>query len=130
MRRNPTRGQLRVPRRILVVDGNMDAAQSFGALLRSLGHEVQFAHDDATAMQVARTFRPQFVFLDLSLPWVDGFEVARSLRREPGSQAATIIALTASGHDELRALEAGCDQYIVKPIAPEFLASLFGVALR
>src|SRR3954468_24248741 len=115
-------------RRILIVDDNVDAAVSMAAVLRLSGHEVQLAHDGSWALKHAQAFRPEFVFLDLGLPGLDGFEVARSLRREPGLEAVRIIALTGSSSAETRerALDAGCDQYIVKPMDPGFLDSLLG----
>jgi DNA-binding response OmpR family regulator len=113
-------------RRILVVDDNIDAAASMAHLLRLSGHDVQLAHDGAWALKHAQAFRPDFVFLDLGLPGLDGFEVARSLRREPGLESVRIIALTGDGHANARdkALDAGCDQFMLKPMDPAFLDSL------
>jgi CheY-like chemotaxis protein len=120
-----------VGRRILVVDDNVDAATTVAELLKLSGHEVRLAHDGAWAIRSAQAFRPEFVFLDLALPGVDGFEVARALRREPGLESMRIIALTGSSHADLRdrAFEAGCDQYIVKPMDPAFLESLLGKSI-
>jgi DNA-binding response OmpR family regulator len=116
----------RTPRRILIIDDNVDLATSLAALLRASGHEVRLAHDGAWALKDAQAFRPEFVFLDLGLPGMDGFQVARSLRREPGLESARIIAVTGDGHAESReqALLAGCDQFILKPMDPAFLDSL------
>jgi DNA-binding response OmpR family regulator len=113
-------------RRILIVDDNVDAAVSMAGLLRLSGHEVQLAHDGSWALKHAQAFRPEFVFLDLGLPGLDGFEVARSLRREPGLEAVRIIALTGDGDANARdkALDAGCDQFMLKPMDPAFLSSL------
>lgn len=113
-------------RRILVVEDNVDTAISMADILRLSGHEVQLAHDGAWALKCAQAFRPEFVFLDLGLPGLDGFEVARSLRREPGLESVRIIALTGSGHADARerALSAGCDQFMLKPMDPAFLSSL------
>jgi CheY-like chemotaxis protein len=116
------------PRRVLVVDDNVDSANSIAMLLRERGHEVEVAHDGLKALELARRVRPEFVFLDLGLPGLDGFEVARALRREPGLQGARIIAVTgyAQESDRRRALEAGIDQHLVKPADPAFLESLLG----
>jgi CheY-like chemotaxis protein len=123
-----TKGLSPGARRILVVDDDVDGAAMMAALLELSGHEVRLAHDGAFAIASARAFRPDFVFLDLGLPALDGFEVARTLRREPGLESMRIIALTGSADAEARerALEAGCDQYLVKPIDPGFLDSLLG----
>jgi DNA-binding response OmpR family regulator len=113
-------------RRILIVDDNVDAAASLAEVLRLSGHEVRVAHDGAWALKDAQAFRPEFVFLDLGLPGMDGFQLARSLRREAGLESARLLALTGDGHAEAReeALLAGCDQFILKPMDPAFLDSL------
>lgn len=105
------------PQRILLVEDHADVADSFLMLLHSLGHEVQVAPDGATAMEAARRYRPQVVFLDIGLPDMDGYEVARCLRAEY-AQALRLIALTGYGQeqDRRRALEAGFDEHLVKPV--------------
>lgn len=87
---------------------------------------MRLAHDGAWALKDAQAFRPEFVFLDLGLPGMDGFQLARSLRREPGLESVRIIALTGDGQADAReqALLAGCDQFILKPMDPAFLDSL------
>lgn len=116
------------PRRVLVVDDNVDSANSIAMLLQHGGHDVQVAHDGHKALEMARSLRPEFVFLDLGLPGLDGFEVARALRREPALQGTRIIAVTgyAQESDRRRALEAGVDQHLVKPADPAFIESLLG----
>ena len=116
------------PRRVLVVDDNVDTAESIGILLKEAGHEVHVAHDGLKALEVARRTRPEFVLLDLGLPGLDGFEVARALRREPDLAGVRIIAITgyASETDRRKAQEAGIDQHLVKPADPAFLESLLG----
>jgi CheY-like chemotaxis protein len=111
-----------------VVDDNVDQANSIALLLEHAGHEVQVAHDGLKALELARSTRPEFVFLDLGLPKLDGFEVARALRREPGLAGVRIIAVTGYGQesDRAKALEAGIDQHIVKPADPAFIESLLG----
>src|SRR5262245_29549453 len=90
------------PRRILVVDDNVDSADSMAVLLRLNGHEVQIAHDGLTALEEARAFQPEVVFLDLNLPEMDGYEVARRLRLEPELRGMTLVAMTGYGQDEDR----------------------------
>ena len=114
--------------RVLVVDDNMDTAESMALLVRGLGHEVDFAISGRVALQVARAFRPNIVFLDLGLPDVDGCELASQLRGEAQPSGTRIIAVTGSGRldDRERALRSGCDDYVVKPLDVGFLTSLLG----
>ncbi len=113
-------------RRILVVDDNQDVAESLAMLLRRRGHEVRLAADGAAALALAREEAPDVVLLDLGLPGMDGHEVARRLRQQPGFDKALVVALTGSSSedDRLRSREAGCDHYFVKPIDPDELDQL------
>lgn len=115
-----------VARRILVVDDNTDAADSLGMLLGILGHEVEIAHDGVAALQVARRFGPELVFLDIGLPEMNGYEVARRLRTEAGLAAAKLIVLSGYGteRDRLRSREAGFDLHLVKPVDPSSLPAV------
>lgn len=115
--------------RILVVDDNVDAAATLAVLIRLLGHEVRIAQDGKTAIDLARSMRPDFLFLD-GLPGMDGFEVAEILRREPSLAAMRIIAVTGYGseQDRLRARHAGCDLHMIKPVDADFVRSLLGDA--
>lgn len=117
--------------RVLVVDDNVDAADAMTASLRMEGHEAQAAYDGETALQEARTFRPNAVLLDIGLPGMSGLDVARSLRSLPETQHALLIALSGYGQlqDRQRSLEAGLDDHLIKPVDPSILSSLF-VALR
>src|ERR1700674_5749017 len=83
-----------VPRRVLVVDDNADAIAVLAVALRRAGHEVHQAHDGRTALDVARVARPEFVFLDLGLPGLDGYDVARQIRLDPALKDTRIIAVT------------------------------------
>lgn len=105
-------------RRILVVDDNLDSAESLALLLGLQGHEVRTAADGLEALEAARSFRPEIVFLDIGLPRMDGYEVARRMRAEPGLAGATLIAMTGYGREEdvRRALETGFDRHLVKPL--------------
>jgi CheY-like chemotaxis protein len=104
-------------RRVLVVDDNVDVADSTAMLLRHFGLNVLVSHDGPTALSVARTFRPELVFLDIGLPEMDGYEVARQLRRQSGSEPMMLVALSGYGQEEdrQRSREAGFDSHLVKP---------------
>jgi signal transduction histidine kinase/CheY-like chemotaxis protein len=106
------------PRRVLVVDDNVDAGDSLVALLGLLGHDVSVARDGYQAVEQARACTPDLVFLDLGMPGIDGFETARRLRALPGGRDVVIAALTGWGlaADRLRTREAGFDLHIVKPV--------------
>ena len=115
-----------VRRRILVVDDNVDAAEAFSMLLRRENQEVCVAHDGQTALQLADAMNPDIVFLDLQLPKLNGFEVARRLRTQPPVRPMVLIATTGFGReqDRRRTAEAGFDHHLVKPIDPDELESL------
>jgi signal transduction histidine kinase/CheY-like chemotaxis protein len=111
-------------RRILVVDDNMDAAESLSMLLDLDGHTTRVAHDGEAALRVAAEFQPDTVFLDIGMPGMNGYETARRLRTTHGA-SLKIIALTGWGAEENRRLaqEAGFDRHLVKPVDAEMLAS-------
>ena len=115
-------------RRILVVDDNLDAANTLARILRLDGHEVEIARDGAAALIGARRLRPDFVFLDIGLPGMDGFQVAETLRREAGLERMQVIAVTgrASEDDRRRLRDAGVDYYLVKPVDVDLVLSLVG----
>jgi PAS domain S-box-containing protein len=104
--------------RVMVVDDNVELAVGLARLLKLLGHDVQMAHDGPTALDAARSFRPEVVLLDIGLPGLDGYQVAEQLRREGCGRNARIIAITGYGHEEdrRRSREAGFDHHLVKPI--------------
>ncbi|NUS61495.1 MAG: response regulator [Lysobacter sp.] len=114
-------------RRVLVVDDNIDAAQTLAHLLEAFGHQVRVAHDGDAALVLAQQSTPDVVLLDIGLPGMNGYDVVRRLRADPRTQSATVIAVTGYGQeaDRQRALEAGFDLHLVKPVAPEQLAGLF-----
>jgi PAS domain S-box-containing protein len=118
------------PRRVLVVDDNRDAAESTAELLRRDLHEVRTAYSGAAALGVARVFRPQVIFLDIGLPCIDGYEIARRLRSFPETAGARIVALTGYGQlrDIERSREAGFDEHVVKPADPATLLELAAAA--
>jgi CheY-like chemotaxis protein len=110
-------------RRILVVDDNVDAAESLAMLLGHMGQDVRVAHDGLAALKTVQVFRPQLVFLDLGMPGMDGFEVARRVRKQFGREKPVLIALTGWGQDEdrRRTRESGFDDHLVKPVEPQTL---------
>jgi signal transduction histidine kinase/CheY-like chemotaxis protein len=105
-------------RRILIVDDNVDAAKSLSMLLSLEGHEIQLAHDGPTAIQAAQDFQPDVVLLDIGLPRMDGYQVARALRERPELAKVLLVALTGYGQDDdrRRSHEAGFDAHLVKPV--------------
>jgi len=112
--------------RILVVDDNRDAANSLAAMLRTMGRDTHLAYDGLEAVQLAATIRPDVALLDIGLPKMTGYEVARHLRHQPGGDQMVIIAVTGWGQEEdkRRAMEAGCDQHITKPLDVALLERL------
>jgi signal transduction histidine kinase len=114
------------PLRVLVVDDNADTADTLATLLELEGHQVKLAHDGPTALAAAATFRPDAVVLDLGLPGMDGFEVARRLRDRTGGNGPVLVAVSGYCQDEdrKRARLAGFDHHLVKPAEIGTLASL------
>jgi len=111
-------------RRILVVDDNRDIADTLSALLRLLGHEVAIAGDGGSALRVAQSFEPHVILLDVGLPDMSGYEVARRLRGDPRASRALLVAVTGWGQEEdrRRARNAGFDHHLTKPTTIEDLA--------
>jgi CheY-like chemotaxis protein len=106
------------PRKILVVDDNIDAARSLAALLEMSGHTPSVAHSGADALHLATVETPEVVLLDIGLPAMNGYEVARRLRELPGMSACRVIAITGYGQesDKRSAADAGFDAHLVKPV--------------
>jgi signal transduction histidine kinase/DNA-binding response OmpR family regulator len=113
-------------RRVLVVDDNVDAADLVVATLSALGHEAVAAHDGPSALGLASSMRPHLAILDIGLPVMDGYELARRIRQLPELQGMRLVALTGYGSDSDRArsLEAGFDEHLVKPLALERLEAV------
>jgi CheY-like chemotaxis protein len=109
-----------------VVDDNVDAATTLHVLLRSLGHETRVAHDGMAALDIAREFRPDVILLDIGMPGLDGYEVARRLRAMNHGETFRIVAITGWGQeaDRTRSKEAGFDLHLVKPVDPGVLVSV------
>lgn len=106
------------PRRILVVDDNVDAAEMLAEALRLAGHEVREEHDGPSALAAVAEFHPDVILLDLGLPGMDGFEVARRLRADSSLAKARVIAITGYGQDvdRIRTAQLGIERHLVKPV--------------
>jgi CheY-like chemotaxis protein len=111
-------------RRVLVVDDNRDAAESLGLVLEAEGHEVRAAFSAEQALALAPAWQPELVLLDIGLPMIDGYEVARRLRTMEALRGTRIVALTGYGQpsDQRLAREAGFDGHLVKPAPVEQIA--------
>jgi DNA-binding response OmpR family regulator len=119
-------------RRILVVDDNADAADSLGMLFQVRGDEVRIAYDGLEALEIAAQFQPEIVLLDIGMPKISGYDVARRLREARGD-SVVIIAISGWGQDEdrKRARDSGFDHHFTKPVDFEALLALIdGGALR
>ena len=111
--------------RVLVIDDDIDTAQSLFLLLLEMGHDAAYATDGSGALQMARKLQPEFVLLDIGLPDLDGGEVATRLRRTPGCEDAVIIALTGLGDEHRpRMLQSGCDAFYMKPLEVNLIEGL------
>jgi CheY-like chemotaxis protein len=111
--------------RVLVVDDDIDTAQSLFLLLLDMGHDAAYATDGKGALQMAQKLQPEFVLLDIGLPDLDGGEVATRLRRTPGCENAVIIALTGLGDEQRpRMLQSGCDAFYTKPLEIDLIEGL------
>jgi PAS domain S-box-containing protein len=115
------------PRRVLVVDDNEDAANTMAMLLELEGHEVRAVHDGSAALEAARQMHPEVVLLDIGMPGMDGYEVARRLRQDPHQAGVLLVAVTGWGQedDRRRSREAGFDEHLVKPSDLARLRELF-----
>jgi signal transduction histidine kinase/ActR/RegA family two-component response regulator len=106
-------------RRVLIVDDNQDAAELLAEAFELAGHTVRVAHDGKRALEVAEEFEPECVMLDIGLPLLDGYEVARRLRERDGDRRRTLVAMTGYGQEDdvQRAFDAGFDRHLVKPVS-------------
>ena len=117
-------------RRVLIVEDNVDSAESLKTLLELDGHDVHSVHDGAAALAVVETFVPDVALLDLGLPQMNGFDLARALRARPETQQSLLVALTGYGQSEdmKKSEAAGFDHHLVKPVDPAKLALLVSSA--
>jgi PAS domain S-box-containing protein len=116
--------------RVLVVDDSRDTARTLKILLELAGHEVRVVHDGLATLPACRNFDPDVVLLDIGLPGMDGYEIARQLRSEQKSSRPLVVAISGYGQaeDKKRAREAGFDFHMTKPVDPEALGSLIASA--
>jgi len=123
-------------RRILVVDDNVDGATMLGMMLSFYGHDTRSAFSGPEALEVAAGFNPEVIFLDIGLPGMDGYEVARRIRADPQRKYVVLVAVTGWGSeaDRLRSKNAGFDEHLTKPVEPraleEVLARFSALRLR
>ena len=129
---SPPPAEMAAPaRRILVVDDNIDLANTTSALLRAAGNEVWIAHEGLRALELAATHRPDSILIDIGLPGIDGYEIARRLRQDSDFQSTLLVALTGYGQEEdrRRSRAAGFDRHLVKPVSfAELLRAFAGDA--
>jgi two-component system CheB/CheR fusion protein len=111
---------------VLVVDDNRDSAEVLSQLLTITGHQVQTDYSGATALESAAAFHPDVVLLDIGLPGLDGYEVAKRLRQKPEFKQTLLIAVSGycQEQDRKRSREAGFDHHLAKPIDHETLSTL------
>jgi signal transduction histidine kinase/ActR/RegA family two-component response regulator len=118
-------------RRLLIVEDHPDVAESLALILRRDDHEVRIAHDGPAALRALSRFKPDVVLLDVGLPGMDGYQVARRMREEALESKLTIIALSGYGQteDHSQSLQAGCDAHLVKPVHPNVLRSMLSAEI-
>lgn len=112
--------------RVLCVDDNTDAVDTLGAVLDLLGFQVAVAHDAASALEVSEAFEPQAAILDITMPGMDGYELAQRFRERPGGKEMLLIALTALGDygSMERMADVGFDLYYAKPVSSALLRTV------
>jgi PAS domain S-box-containing protein len=112
--------------RILIAEDGQDAADSFGMMLSMMGHQVEVVYDGQSAINTARDFRPNVIFMDLGMPRLDGYHAARTIRAEPWGKEVKLIALSGWGQpeDRVRSTEAGFDRHLTKPVDPSTIQSV------
>jgi CheY-like chemotaxis protein len=120
------RGQAATSRRVLVVDDNVDAALSLSLLLRMMGHQTALAHDGVGALDLAKSYQPDLMLLDIGLPGINGYELARRIRLQPEFRDVVLVAVTGWGQDDdrRRSKEAGFDHHLTKPPDPAAIGRL------
>jgi CheY-like chemotaxis protein len=115
-----------MPCKIVVADDNRDSADTLAVLLELEGHDVRIARDGAQALNAIMFFRPHVALLDIAMPGMDGYEVARRVRAARLPEPVTLVALTGYGQiqDKVRAMAAGFDHHLLKPVAPSAVEDL------
>jgi two-component system, chemotaxis family, CheB/CheR fusion protein len=118
--------------RVLVVDDCHDTTDSLAILLRIWGQECVVAHDGPSALREVAVQGPDVILLDIGLPGMDGWEVARRLRQMPNTEGALLVAMTGYGsaQDRIQSEEVGCDLHLLKPVDPGLLENLLAEAAQ
>jgi PAS domain S-box-containing protein len=113
-------------RRVLVVDDSVDGAESLAMMLQMIGHQTRTAHSGPEALDAARPFKPEVVFLDIGLPGMNGYEVAKQMRAEPSLSETVLVALTGWGseYDKRQSIQAGFDFHLTKPVQAAAIESI------
>jgi CheY-like chemotaxis protein len=117
---------------VLIVDDNVDAAETLAMMLELLGQTTRQAHDGTSALRAVADYNPELVFMDIGMPGLSGLEVASRIRRDLGMSEAYLIALSGYGTEEDRrkSLYAGFDRHLVKPLDPSTLPAILAAAER
>jgi len=118
------------PKRLLVVEDNRDVAEMLSEVLRTYGYSTRVAYDGISALELAKSFRPDVALVDIGLPLMDGYQLARRLRQLPELRALRLFAVTGYSQiaDRLRSAQAGFDRHLVKPVNLEELRRLIDTA--
>jgi len=116
-----------IPRKVLVIDDNSDAANALRMLLENDGHNVRVAHDGVSGLALAREYHPEYLLLDIGLPRLNGYDIAASVRSDPELKQTTLVAITGYGqvHDRARTAAGGFDHHLTKPVEFSALQALF-----
>ena len=124
--------QASLGRRVLIVDDNLDAAETLAMMLDILGQQTQQAHDGHAAVTMAAEYKPDLIFMDIGLPGLSGHEAAQKIRGELGMDGIYMIALSGYGteDDRRKSLQAGFNAHMVKPLDPSTLPGLLASAAR
>jgi CheY-like chemotaxis protein len=116
------------PKRVLIIEDNLDSVHALTFLLADMGHDVEYAINGYAGIEMARRFRPDFVLLDIGLPGLDGFEVCSRIKKDADLQRTRVIAITAFAQEEymFRSRAVGCELHLVKPVPVWLLEELLG----
>jgi CheY-like chemotaxis protein len=127
----PTSLENPLRRRVLIADDNRDAAESLALLLQIEGHEVTAVHDGREALTAFESWKPDAALLDIGMPGLNGYEIARAIRKMPGGQDVILIAVTGWGqdNDKAQAVQAGFNFHFTKPVEPDALTALLAKPL-
>jgi len=116
------------PKRVLIVEDDLDSARSLYFLIQDMGHTVEYAINGYVAVDMVRAFRPEVLLLDLGLPGLDGFEVCNRIKADPELKHIQVVVITGYAHDEyrIRSHAAGCELHLIKPVPPAVIEHLLG----